>query len=79
MFLPVVHEVLEESGGSQFVHLADYTDAHVTIPPEEPLHVFTGSWRENKENKMYMKHITSKIYSHYTQREMLSSIQNEVF
>lgn len=45
MFLPVVHEALQELGGPELVHLSDHTDAHVSVPTEQPAHMFIVSWR----------------------------------
>lgn len=47
-FLPGVHEALQEFGGSELVHLSDHSDAHLSIPTQQPLHMFVESWREIK-------------------------------
>lgn len=61
--LPVVHEALEEFGGPEFVHLSDYTDAHIPVPTEQPPHMFTGSWRGKKKRKHKMGKLTGDIFS----------------
>ena len=48
MFLPGAHEALEEFGGPELVHLPDHTDAHVSVPSEQPAHMFTVSCRRKK-------------------------------
>lgn len=47
--LPVVHEALEEFGGPELVHLSDHTDAHVSVPTEQPGHMFMVSWKKNEK------------------------------
>lgn len=46
--VPAVHEALEEFGGPELVHLSDHTDPHVSVPTQQPTHVFTVNWREKK-------------------------------
>lgn len=61
MCLPVVHETLQELGGPELVHVSDYTDAHISVPTEQPPHMFIEGWGGKRE-KTEMGKLTGDIF-----------------